>query len=86
MIKKTSLALIFCAFLCFTQPNTHAGRTTVITTVHEEPSLLELLWKIDTKLGAYITVGAFAGGIIGFIAYLIEKAEESKRRSWKRGY
>jgi len=78
MIKKTSLALILCTLLCFTQPNL-GGRTTVITTVHESPSFLELLFDLDKKLGLYVTAGAITGGIVGLIAYLIEKTKDEHR-------
>jgi len=80
MIKKTGLALIFCTLLSFTQPTLTGRTTTVVTTVHESPSFLELLWKTDTELAVYVTTGVIVGGIVGFIACLISKAERREHR------
>lgn len=79
MFKKISLALILCTFLCFTQPSINAY-TTVTTTVYESPSFLEIICKINPKLGAYMAIGTIAGGIAGFIAYIIEEKEYKTER------
>jgi len=81
MIKKTSLAILLCTFLCFTQQSM-SGRTTttVVTTVRESPSFLELLFRTNPKMAIYVTTGVILGGLGGFITYLLIKTQPSSHK------
>jgi len=79
--KKLAMAFILCASLWFIQPSMKAYTTTT-TTVHHTPSFLESLCETNPKLGVYVTLGVIAGGIVGFIAYVIGESERNQVRRW----
>ena len=45
-----------------------------------DPPFIEIICKINPKLGAYMAIGTIAGGIAGFIAYIIEEKEYKTER------